>query len=142
MPGLTRAGARALALLLFLVLPFALFAGDSQVSPDCRTLFTSEALGTSATVTSTAFVQLGKAKDVSVQIQVLGTSPNYTVSVVTSLDESTYALPETGAVIGTFTGAGTKIAPISVPFCKGLKIVVLNNSGANTGTITATVCSQ
>lgn len=143
MPGTFRAWARAWALLFSVLLAVTpALAGDSQVRPDCTTVFSAELVGTSSSVTSSAFVQLGQAKDVSLQVQATGTSPNYTVTVLCSLDESSYALPETGATVGTFTDGAVHIIAISVPFSKGIKIVVLNNSGANTFTVTGTLCSQ
>ena len=141
MPGTLRAWALAWVL-LSLILPASCFAGDTQVRPDCSTVFSSELVGVSTSVTSTAFVQLGQAKDLSIMVQATGTSPNYTVSVLCSLDESTYVAPETGATLGTFTDAQPHIVVISVPFSKGIKVVVLNNSGANTFTVTSTLCSQ
>lgn len=143
MPGISRAWARAWVLLFSVLLAVApAIAGDSQVRPDCTTILSAQTVGTSTSVTSSAFVQLGQAKDISLQVQATGTSPNYTVSVLTSLDESTYVAPETGATLGTFTDGAAHIVAISVPFCKGIKVVVLNNSGANTFTVTGTLCSQ
>lgn len=143
MPGTSRAWAAAWALLVLSILTLSpAWSGDTNVRPDCTTAFSAETVGTSTSVTSTAFVQLGQAKDLSLQVQATGTSPDYTVSVLCTLDETTYVAPETGATLGTFTDTQPHIVAISVPFCKGIKVVVLNNSGANTFTVTGTLCSQ
>lgn len=143
MAGKYRAWAFAWVVLVLSVLTLPpVFSGDANVRPDCTAVFSGDTVGTSTSVTSPAVVHLGQAKDLSLQVQATGTSPNYTVSVLCSLDESTYVAPETGATLGTFTDQNAHVIAVSVPFCKGIKVVVLNNSGANTFTVTGTLCSQ
>lgn len=135
-----RAAGLLAVLLLALLAPT--WASDANVRTDTKTLFAAQTIAASGNATSAAFTAIGQSKDVSIQFRNTGTSPNYKLEVLCSLDETNFVKPETGGDIGTFTDQNFHIAAISVPFCKQLKIKVTELGGANSAVIDATICSQ
>lgn len=141
MPGRTRAATLFAVLFLFLS-SIAAWSSDNALRTDKKTVFTAEVIAASGTATSVAFTALGQAKDVSIQIIGAGTAPNYTVEILSSIDETNFVKPETGGTVGTFTDANRHIAAVAVPFCKAMKVKVTNNNAVNGITIDSDLASQ
>jgi hypothetical protein len=78
----------------------------------------------------------------SVQIQGTGTSPNYKVEMLVTVDGTTYVKPEMGGDLGTFTDANAHIMTVSVPLSVGHKLKITELGGANSITIEAWERSQ
>lgn len=78
----------------------------------------------------------------SVHVQGTGTSPNYKVEILITVDGTNYAKPETGGDLGTFTDANVHIIAVNVPLSVGHKLKVTELGGANPITIEAWERSQ
>lgn len=78
----------------------------------------------------------------SVAVQGTGTSPNYKVEMLVTLDGTNYVKPEVGGALGTFTDQNWHIIPLGVPLSVGHELKITELGGANTITITAWEASQ
>lgn len=79
----------------------------------------------------------------SAVVQAAGTSPNYKVEVLCSMDGVTFTKPEVGGDLGTFTDSNPHFVPIQTPLSPGghqLKFTELG--AANSVTWTAQEASQ
>jgi len=108
-----------------------------------ETLASSQSIANGATFTSAASTLMGRCENISVQYRVAtGTGKDVTFGTTTSLDETNYATPETGAVIeANVTDANWHHAIVQVPVSKGIKITALNNS-ANSCTVDIIIGGQ
>lgn len=142
--------AEALTLMVILVAAF-LMSGPKSVRADYATIVDvpiknsihaqTIAPGGSFTQVS-AFVSLSNTVSQSVQIQGTGTSPNYKVEMLVTVDGVTYVKPESGGDLGTFTDANAHVIAVAVPLSVGHKLKVTELGGANSITIEAWERSQ
>lgn len=141
MTRLYRVAALVAALLVFL--PLAILAGDSNLKPDKQT-FQLTPVSASGTGTTDSFTDIGfgQAKDVSAQFRGVGTSPNYKVEILVSLDQVNFVKPEVGGDLGTFTDQNYHVVAITVPFCQQAKLKFTELGGANSVTPDGVVCAQ
>lgn len=110
---------------------------------DLSNVIHAQAVTASGTFTQTrAFTALPRTVAQSVQVQGTGTSPNYKVEILVSLDGITYTKPEIGGDLGTFTDANAHVVALYVPVSVGHKLKVTELGGANTVTIEAFELSQ
>lgn len=85
---------------------------------------------------------LGKATDLSALVQGAGTSPNYKVEVLCSMDGVVFTKPEQGGDLGTFTDANPHFVFIVVPLSPGGIKLRFTELGANTLTASTTLAGQ
>lgn len=125
----------ALCICIFAV-PLLMGAHYNINGINVETLATSETILTGATFTSAASTIMGRCENLSVQYQVAtGTAKDVTFACTTSLDETNFASPATGATIqANVSDANWHHAVLSVPVSKAIKITALNNS-ANSCTV-------
>jgi hypothetical protein len=126
-------------------------SGRPVVRADYNTITDATLAHTIETVTITAggsytqvrpFVSLPSTVAQSVQVQGTGTSPNYKVEMLVSVNGVTYVKPETGGDLGTFTDANAHIMAVHVPLSVGHKLKITELGGANSITIEAWERSQ
>lgn len=86
---------------------------------------------------------LGRAVSLSASFQAAGTSPNYRVEVLCSLDGTNFAKPTVGGDLGDFTGTDLQIAPINCPLSPGgIKLKFTEIGASNAVTITFQEAAQ
>jgi len=108
-----------------------------------QVMATSQTIAGSGTFTSSACTLMGKCENLSIQYQLVsGTTPDVTFKITTSLDETNFATPDTGGTVkANLTTTELRSAVLSIPVCKALKVVVVNNT-ANSVVVSATVGGQ
>lgn len=86
---------------------------------------------------------LGLATDISALVQGAGTSPNYKVEALCSMDGITFVKPETGGDLGTFTDSAAHFVVISVPLSPGgIKLKFTELGLSNQLTASSTLAGQ
>lgn len=111
---------------------------QTDLSPVRTITATAGATGTSAT-----FKPLARSTTQSAMITGTGTSPNFKVELLVSLDEATFVKPETGGDLGTFTDQLPHIVAISVPLSPGgHQFKVTELGGVNPISVAAQEASQ
>jgi hypothetical protein len=105
-------------------------------------LWTTEAIGTSSSVTSAA-IDIEKASALALHVTALtGTTPDVTFTYQLSNSRTgTYTTPSSPVTIGVNIGAADVLdfAPEAAAY---IQIVANNNSGANVATLTAQLAIQ
>jgi hypothetical protein len=140
---------------LLLVAAFLLGLGGPGLPPPARAEYDSirhtdpanvihaQTITAGGTFTQTrAFEALEHTINQSVQVQGTGTSPNYKVEMLVTVDGTTYVKPETGGDLGTFTDQLSHVIAVVVPLSVGHKLKVTELGGANSITIEAWERSQ
>ena len=89
-----------------------------------------------------AFTALSKSVSQSVHVQGTGTSPNYKVEMLVTVNGTDYAKPEVGGDLGTFTDANVHIVAVATPLSVGHKLKITELGGVNSITIEAWERSQ
>lgn len=105
-------------------------------------LIDAQSIAASGTHTSRAFIALEHTNAQSAQFVGTGTSPNYKMELLVTVDGENYVKPETGGDLGTFTDANHHIVAVNVPLSVGHKLKATEMGGANTITVTAWERSQ
>lgn len=146
-----------LTVLVFLLGVVSAFAGHNNITHmDVQQIFITGAtpgvaLSSSGTIDSLAFRALEKTTNQSVLIQASGSSPNYLVQLLETLDRDVFTSPltvlfvkpEIGGDLYTFTDALPHLFSLYGPACLGQKIrCVGQGGGAVNGNITALELSQ
>jgi hypothetical protein len=122
---------------------------DSIKQPDLANVIHAGVVTPSGTFTQTrAFTALHRTINQSVQVQGTGTSPNYKVEMLISLDHDpehqvagTFTKPETGGDLGTFTDQNAHVISVGVPLSVAHKLKI-TELGGNQITIEAYELSQ
>lgn len=116
---------------------------NSITQTDVAPSWSTGVIAPSGTFTQTrAFTPLPRTVAQSVAVQGTGTSPNYKVEILVTLDGTNYVKPETGGDLGTFTDANWHIMAVSVPLSVAHKLKITELGGANSITVTALEASQ
>ncbi len=134
--------AALVVLVIVIISPTARADQSNIVNTQPAKLIDTQAIIASGIYTSRAFVALEHTNAQSVQVVGTGTSPNYKVEVLVTVDGENYVKPETGGDLGTFTDASHHVIAVSVPLSVGHKLRITELGGANTITITAWERSQ
>ena len=116
---------------------------DNIRQTDVGPVLTSTSVAASGTFTFRTFKPLPKTTAQSAVVQATGTSPNYKVEVLCSMDGITFTKPEVGGDLGTFTDENPHFVPIQTPLSPGghqLKFTELG--GANSVVWTQQEASQ
>jgi len=134
---------KIIALLFCLAAPVLMGAHYNINGINTQTLAATQTIAGSATFTSAACTLMGKCENLSVQYRVAsGTTPDLTFSITTSLDETNFAAPDTGATIkANVTNTNYHTAVLSPPVSKAFKVVVVNNT-ANSAVVDVVVGGQ
>lgn len=85
---------------------------------------------------------LGVATDLSALVQIAGTSPNYRVEVLCSMDGVTFTKPESGGVLGVFTDTLPHFLTIFSPLSPGGVELQFVELGGNQLTASSTIAGQ
>lgn len=85
---------------------------------------------------------LGVATDLSALVQIAGTSPNYRVEVLCSMDGVTFTKPEVGGILGVFTDTLPHFLTISCPLSPGGIELQFVELGGNQLTASSTLAGQ
>lgn len=86
---------------------------------------------------------LGLSITQSVLVQGTGTSPNYKVEILCSMDGITFVKPEQGGDLGTFTDSNPHFIAVATPLSPGgHRLQFTEMGGANSITIEASEASQ
>jgi len=85
---------------------------------------------------------LGICVDQSALIQGAGTSPNFKVEALCSMDGVVFVKPEVGGDVGTFTDANPHFCVISIPLSPGGIKLKFTELGGNALTAYSTVAGQ
>jgi hypothetical protein len=116
---------------------------DNIRQTDIATVISAQTISASGTFTGRTFKPLQRTTSQSVMVQGTGTSPNYKVEILVSLDGTTFVKPETGGDLGTFTDQNAHIMAVHVPLSPGgHQLLITELGGANSITITAKEASQ
>lgn len=115
---------------------------DGIRQTDVATIVNTQAITASGTYTSKAWTALPRTINQSAAVRGTGTSPNYKVEILISLDGENFVKPETGGDLGTFTDSNWHIMAISVPLSVAHKFYITELGGANTVTVTVKEASQ
>ena|SRR5687767_13826805 len=92
---------------------------DNIKQTDVGPVLTSPSTVASGTWTSRTFKPLPKTFTQSAVVQATGTSPNYKVEVLCSMDGVTFTKPEVGGDLGTFTDQNPHFVAIQTPLSPG-----------------------
>lgn len=105
-------------------------------------VFTAQAVGTSATVTSSAF-PIDKLTAIALHLtDISGTTPDVTFTYsLCNTENGTFVVPASPSTIGA-NKAAADVMDFSPEAAKFIKIRATNNSGANIATITAELAVQ
>lgn len=106
-----------------------------------KTIAASGTLTSGVTAGTKSFKPLRKTVFQSGQVQGTGTSPNYKVELLVSLDGVNFVKPEVGGDVGTFTDQNLHIFAIGVPLSVEHQFKVTELGGANSITIEASELS-
>lgn len=137
-------------LLLFVLLVSTSWAGQNNITqqdwqrviPE-RANLPPQVIAPSGVYTQVlSFKALEKTKYQAVQIQGTGTSPNFKVELLCSIDGITFTKPEVGGDVGTFTDANVHFCPLWGPLCREHKLRITELGGANSISIEAYEGSQ
>lgn len=142
--------ARAIALAaVLLVLGFAvgrapvLLAEYSTIKGTvAEALFKAQTVAPGGTATSASFTALGQTNHQSVQFRGVGTSPNYKMEVLITVDGRNYVKPETGGDLGTYDDEEYHIKALQLPLCVGLRLKGTELGASNSVAFDSTVRSQ
>jgi len=85
---------------------------------------------------------LGVATDISALVQGAGTSPNFSVQVLCSMDGITFVKPEVGGDLGTFTDSNPHFLAIVCPLSPGGIELQFTELGGNQLTASSTLAGQ
>jgi hypothetical protein len=142
----------AAALLVVAALGFAPFASAEYGSINHTTatqVITAQAIVASGTFTqgqagsnTRPFTALPKTVNQSAAFRGVGTSPNYKVELLITLDGTNYVKPEVGGDLGTYTDSNWHIVPLAAPVSIGHEFKFTELGGANTVTADALEASQ
>ncbi len=139
----------ALLFLIGLSLGFGMHegrAGNSAITHvDFKTVISAKLIAPSGTFTQVLPFTgdaIIRTVNQAVQVQGTGTSPNYKVELLVTLDGTNYAKPEIGGDLGTFTDANLHIIPLYSPVCTGNELKITELGSSNSITITAGELSQ
>lgn len=122
-------------------------AGQSSITQvDAQQVITSGALSSGGTFTSgvtggLTFRALEHTTAQSVAVRVAGTSPNYKVELLVSLDGINFVKPEVGSLLGTFTDGNIHVVALFAPLHVQNRLL-FTELGSHTGTIDAWEASQ
>lgn len=134
----TGLAAAALAVLVYtaaMVVPHTVMARDTtSVGPiDAVRLFTAEPITVGGTATSVAYGEFASSKNQVIAYRGVGTSPNFKVEALCSLDGVNYVVPAQGGTISAATtDQNWHISAMFTPLPRGVKIKITELSGANT----------
>jgi hypothetical protein len=129
---------------LFAAHPRILDAGYSSITQcDFFNIIHAQTIAPSGTYTQlVSFRALQLTNTQSMQIQATGTSPNYSVQMLVSLDHVNFAVPQLGGTIGTFTDSNLHIIALALPLHVESKLLITELGGVNSVTIEASELSQ
>lgn len=123
--------------------PLARAEYNNITQSDLANVIHAQVVEAGGTFTQTrAFAGLSKAVNQSVQIQGTGTSPNYKVEILVSLEGSTFTKPQVGGDLGTFTDADAHVVAVATPASVGHKLKITELGGSNSVIIEAFELSQ
>lgn len=107
------------------------------------TLYSGQQLNPSQTITSSAYTLVDNSEVQSVQYRALGTSHSVKFEVLTTLDGTTFASPDSGGTINaTVTDNNWHHAALTIPLTKQVKVRVVNNSASVTATCDVMIAAQ
>lgn len=127
---------------LLTIAPAARGEQSNITSTTPKTLFSAQAVSASGTATSDIFPVLEKTIYQSVQLRGVGTSPNFKLEALVTVDGTNYVKPETGGDLGTFTDQNYHIVALHLPLCIGLKLKATEIGGSNAVAVDAMIRSQ
>lgn len=128
------------ALLVFA--PLARADHSSINSIDVRTLWTANVIAASGTATTGAFTVLGRSENQSVFIRGVGTSPNFKIEALTTLDQTTYVKPETGGDVITITDQNWHHVALGIPVSVAVKFKATELGASNSVAVDIIPASQ
>ena len=132
-----------LFLVLGLLVPGPLHAKRNSIEPDITRMFTAEAVGASGTKTTAAYGELILSENQSIAWRGVGTSPNFKVEVLCSLDGVNYVIPATGGTVSAATtDQNWHVAFLAMPLCRSIKIQITNLNAVNTLAVDVILASQ
>jgi hypothetical protein len=121
----------AVFLAFALLMPFTATASyDNITGVDFTTKFNAQSISASGSATTTSYGILGNTNNQSIQYRGVGTSPNFKVEVLCSLDGTNFVVPEIGGVVNpACTDQNWHVAPLYIPLSKAIQIKITELGG-------------
>lgn len=132
----------AIGFALLAIAPAARGEHDNITGTNVKVFFAAQSVTAGGTATSVAYDALQKTNFQSVALRGVGTSPNFKLEALCTLDGVEYVKPETGGDLGTFTDENWHIVALSLPLCTGMKLKATELGSSNAVAVDAKMRTQ